>query len=284
MIRLSFFGTASAVANAGGDIMSTIGSSPITNFFSSNTFNENSGRGAYLYNNVAAESYTESAMTGNMASSVSGSISNFFEDNVLTGNLNGGIYIDYNQVYVNQYSLYATGTIANFNVTSTFIGNDITGNEANGGIYIRDYLYAYGTTGNIDGTVNVSQNYTDNVISGNTGDGIYTLVQNGYTTSDNSASGISMRSNQVNNNTQNGLNLNAVFGGTYNADLGTSTSAGNNYLYDNGDGITYYDVVNNTGSVVNAISNWWGADADPAGQISNVSGTTNYSPWLTAAP
>jgi hypothetical protein len=169
-------------------------------------------------------------------------------------------------------------------VTSTFTGNTISSNEANSGIYIRDYLYSYGTSGNIAATVNVEQNYTDNVISGNTGDGIYTLTGSGYSTANSSAVGLSMRNNQVTGNTQNGVNLVAAIGGIYTADLGTSSSAGNNSLYDNGDGITYYDMVNNTGSVVNAISNWWGADADPAGQISNVSGTTNYNPWLGAAP
>lgn len=308
-------GSSNVTATVGGNITAITSDSPLYNTIADNTINGSIGNGLYIKNNTGAyaEAYLQSIalvqsvsngslyVGGNITAAANESqILNAVTDNVVTGNGADGIYIE------NDITAHA---------------EDYAYSYANGQywfwIYPSQSSAVLDVAGDIHGTINSSSIMSilnNNTISGNTGDGLeindnavtyavahatsiaftsydtatFTMTVGGNADATNdSSSEIYMRENRVTGNTQNGVNLNASVGsGTYTADLGTASSAGNNSLYNNGDGITYFDVRNNTGTLVNALNNWWGADADPmtAGQISDVSGTTNYDPWLTSAP
>lgn len=305
-------GGSTALSTVGGSVLAVTGSSSLSGDFTDNDIVGNSGDGVYVKNDVGA--YAESDATaqalggennatvnidGSLMTTIGGlSLSDNYSSNNITRNTGDGVYLENNiNAYAETYS-YAYAQAfwflfwvypAQSDVSSTVNGN------------IRSVV----------GSLSLNSSFMNNVINGNGGDGLdrkddvvvyadtyasayaatsydtasaSSTAGGDITETDNSAVSISMRNNQVTGNTQNGVNLNAGAGGTYTADLGTESSAGSNSLYNNGDGITYYDVVNNTGTAINTVSNWWGADADPAGQISNVSGTTDYDPWLNAAP
>jgi hypothetical protein len=309
-----FGGTSNVAATIGGSILATTSDSPLYNTITNNTVNGNTGNGLYIKNNTGAyaESYLEAIawvdsvssgslfVGGDIIATVSGSqILNTLTNNAVTGNGADGVYIE------NDITAHA---------------EDYALAYANGLFLIWIYPSQSSAVSNVDGDIqafinssSIMSHLNNNTISSNAGDGVeindntvtYAVAHYGTymatssdmasvsmtvvgdaTKTDDSVSEIYMRQNQVTGNTQNGVNLNANTGGTYTADLGTASSAGNNSLYDNGDGITYYGLRNNTGTLVNTLNNWWGMDADPmvAGQISNVSGTTDYDPWRTSAP
>ncbi len=234
---------------------------------SNNTINENDNDGIQLciYSSSSASDFTISnnTMIGNSPGysvitiyNSSSSVSGFLiSDNIVRDSTNDGI----------GFFIYGSDSnISDFTVR----GNLITGN-----MYDGIYVYNWSTNGNISDIT-----FTNNTIAGNR-NGIYV-----YNNRTGAISDFTFTENAVTGNTQNGFYLRKTSGSMTGINLGDGTAGGSNSIYDNGDGVTYFDIRNDSGvNDLPAQNNWWGAAAPDAAQFGGAN-TVDRSNPLSSPP
>jgi len=242
------------------------GAATISDFtFSGNTISGNSSYGIFVRNysgTVSGFTFSSNTISGNSRYGInvrnnSSAISNVtFTNNTITGNSLSGIYAT---------NFSGGGTFSGF----TFTGNTITSN-ARYGIWAENR--ATGTLSDFT--------FTGNAITGNTRDGM--LVSNSST---GITSGLTFTNNTITGHTRNGVWLNRTAGTMSSVNLGDGSTGGNNSIYSNGDGVTYFDVKNSSG--VNNLSaqyNWWGQAGGPLSSKIGGTNTVDSSNPLSSNP
>jgi hypothetical protein len=253
-----------------------------------NRITGNINRGLLLYNSGTTFSTTiqNNTITGNQAGGIdydtdAGATTLTIENNNISNNSGGSSTTDDFGVSIDQ------DTDPNSTLELTLSNNTIEGNG-----------YRGVNLNNADGTYNAS--LIGNSIVNNSSDGVYIVNQTtgiltvdlySNTITNNAVRGVWLsndtgtlnamfESNTIKTNTNDGLELDNVNGGTFDCDLGGGTfgSAGLNSIYSNTSG---YDIDNDTGISIKAENNWWGITApNPARLV----GPVDYDPWLTSEP
>ena len=119
--------------------------------------------------------------------------------------------------------------------------------------------------------------------------GLYILYESSANNTQDVDVDILMDHNKVVLNANDGVRINSngnTPGGTTSIDLGGGAlgSTGRNLFYGNNASAGGFFALNNdTTTMINAKSNWWGADADPAALIDAGPGV-DYLPWRSVAP
>ncbi|MFC1804238.1 right-handed parallel beta-helix repeat-containing protein [Candidatus Omnitrophota bacterium] len=269
-----FTGNTVSGNGAGGIFMFNQAAGTISDFtFTGNTVTENTGVGIYMYNDGG------------------GTISDFtFTGNTLSGNtLVGAIYFfNYNASTISDFTFTGNTIIANPLVSGialdnfndgnsvsdfTFTDNTISGNTY--GILFDNFSFAGDASAVSDFT------FTGNTITGNANNGVY-LVN--LELASGTFSDFTFTGNTITGNTQNGILLDKGLGAISGINLGNGSAGGNNSLYDNGDGSTYFDINNDSGiDLLSAQYNWWG-QAEPDSDQFGGDNTVDYTQPLASAP
>ena len=281
----------------GGIFLYNCGAGTVSGFtFSGNTITGNDYYGIWMGNGadgtISDFTFTDNTITGNTTDGISvgnwdvGTISDFtFTNNTFTGNGYSGIYVGNN-----------CGTISDF----TFTSNTITGNSY-AGVYLPNthtcttsgFTFTNNIiTGNGEYGIEFYNNakdvcssfsdftFTGNTIAGNSYDGIYMYsVYNGSTISDFTFTG-----NTITENTRSGIWFEKGGGTISSMNVGNGTTGGSNSIYDNGDGITYFDIKNDSGvDDLPAQYNWWGTATPQASQFGG-DNSVDYTNPLSSDP
>lgn len=275
----------------GGNILTSVDSSNVTNTFTNNTASFNNGSGilldsqevqAYLY--AALNSGT---VSGNITSSASDTkLTNTFTDNSANYNGNKGLYLNSNLILSttevdNNTTINGTAysSVASSSINNT-VSSNITNSNTNEGIFLQIFgpnAAHVVTSGTVTGTetTNVTNAQviaaTDSNISlSNSDDGLY--ISTSTATADNGETSITISGtgNTISDNTSaSGIHL--VHSGpttSYSATFNDNTITNN----------TTHDMINNTGTTVDALNNWWGS-ATPNFATILTGDPIDYDPW-----